>query len=268
MITASVVTYNTSVEELTNCLENLNHKMIKRVYVIDNSKQKYIEEICQNFNNVVYYSSKNIGYGAAHNIAIREAIKNNSKYHLVVNSDISFDKDVINKLCSYMDENIDVAQAQPKIIYPNGELQYSCRLLPSPMNLIFRRFLPKNIIRKMDDKYLLKCCDLSKEMNIPYHQGSFLLFRTECFNMVGMFDERFFMYPEDIDITRRMHKHFRTMYLPFVKVIHNHRAESYKSRKMLRIHIVNMIKYFNKWGWIFDKERRVWNKRILKKYKQ
>ena len=268
MITASVVTYNTKAEELKNCLENLNHELIKKVFVIDNSKQKYIEEICQSFEYVVYRASDNIGYGAAHNIAIRDSLKTKSKYHLVVNSDISFDKEVISELYSYMNDNVNVAQVQPKIIYPNGNMQYSCRLLPSPINLIFRRFLPKSVNQKLDNKYLLKTCDLSKEMNIPYHQGSFMFFRTECFEQVGLFDERFFMYPEDIDITRRMHKHFRTMYLPSVTVIHHHRAESYKSKKMLRIHVVNMIKYFNKWGWFFDKERREWNKRVLKEYEQ
>ena len=266
MITASIVTFKTEGEELKHCLVNLNHNLIKKVYVIDNSKQKYIEDICSKFSYAEYYASENIGYGAAHNIGIKEGIKENSKYHIVLNSDIDFNSEIIESLYNYMNKNIDVAQVQPKIIYPNGEMQYSCRLLPTPLNLIFRRFLPKTLSLKLDERYLLKMCDHSKEMNIPYHQGSFMFFRTECFNKVGLFDERFFMYPEDIDITRRMHKLYRTMYVPFVSVIHNHRAESYKSKKMLRIHIANMIKYFNKWGWFFDKDRKEWNKKVLKQY--
>ena len=91
----------------------------------------------------------------------------------------------------------------------------------------------------------------------------FVNFRTSCFKKVGLFDERFFMYPEDIDITRRMHKYYRTMFWPDVTVVHAHRAASYKSKKMLKIHMWNMIKYFTKWGWIFDKERRDWNKQLL-----
>ena len=79
-------------------------------------------------------------------------------------------------------------------------------------------------------------------MNIPYHQGSFMFFRTACFHIVGLFDERFFMYPEDIDITRRMHKHYKTMFWPGVTIVHAHRAASYKSKKMLIIHMKNMIK--------------------------
>jgi GT2 family glycosyltransferase len=91
-----------------------------------------------------------------------------------------------------------------------------------------------------------------------------MIFRISAFNMVGIFDERFFMYPEDIDITRRMHKFYKTIYYPEVSIIHAHQADSYKSRKMLIIHIVNMIKYFNKWGWFFDRERKIINANVLK----
>lgn len=266
MITASIVTYYTDANELQNCLTLLNHSLVKRVYVVDNSGRGYIKEICNSIDYVEYISNKNSGYGAGHNIAIKHAIKLGSKYHIVLNSDVSFDCKIIELITNYMDNNIDVAQAQPKIVYPNGNMQYSCRLLPSPLNLIFRRFLPDSLCKNMDKRYLIKCADFSKEMNIPYHQGSFIFFRVECFNKVGLFDERFFMYPEDIDITRRMHKFYRTMYLPFATVIHHHRAESYKSKKMLKIHILNMIKYFNKWGWFFDKERRIWNRRVLNNY--
>ena len=54
------------------------------------------------------------------------------------------------------------------------------------------------------------------------------------------------------------------MYWPMVSVVHAHRAASYKSKKMLKIHMENMVKYFNKWGWFFDKERSEWNKKLLK----
>jgi len=82
-----------------------------------------------------------------------------------------------------------------------------------------------------------------------------------------MFDRQFFMYPEDIDLSRRIHRKFRTVYYPNVQVVHNHAQESYANTKLLFIHIVNMIKYFNKWGWIFDKERKQVNKEILQRQK-
>ena len=264
MITISIVTFKTETVELQKCLDSLQSELVSKIYVIDNSKQNYLEDFCKGKNKVEYIPSENVGYGAAHNIGIKKAIADKSKYHLVLNSDVYFERNVLEKIVEYMDANTDIAMVQPIIIYPDGKMQYTCRLLPTPANLIFRRFLPSKMVERMNNRYMLKFFDHKREMNIPYHQGSFLFFKTECFEKVGLFDERFFMYPEDIDITRRMHREYRTMFWPGVTVVHAHRAASYKSIKMLRIHMWNMCKYFNKWGWLFDKERREWNNQLLK----
>ena len=264
MITVSIVTYKQKLEELEKCLNSLKSPLISRIYIVDNSKMKEIADFCQQYSNVIYIASDNVGYGAGHNQAIHLVLKTDEKYHLVLNSDVYFESSIMNELAVYMDAHKDVAQVQPNVIYPNGTMQYTCRLLPTPINLIFRRFLPRWLVEKTDDRYLLKFNDHKTEMNVPYHQGSFMFFRTACFNMVGLFDERFFMYPEDIDITRRMHKYYKTMFWPGVTIVHAHRAASYKSKKMLIIHIKNMIKYFNKWGWVFDSERKQWNRNLLK----
>lgn len=263
MITVSIVTYKTETEELQKCLNSLQSELVSKIYVVDNSRQKYIEDFCKGKDKVKYIPDKNVGYGAAHNIAIKNAISDGSQYHLVLNSDVYFAPSALQKLSDYMDAKKDVAMVQPNVIYPNGEIQYTCRLLPTPANLIFRRFLPKKMVEGMNYRYMLKKFDHKTELNVPYHQGSFMFFRVECFEKVGLFDERYFMYPEDIDITRRMHKHFRTMFWPGVTVVHAHRAASYKSKKMLKIHMWNMCKYFTKWGWIFDGERSRWNRELL-----
>lgn len=265
MVTVSIVTYKTDIAELRKCLDSLTSKTISNIYIVDNSKENYLKKFCKAYSKVQYIPSENMGYGAAHNIAIRASIETGSLYHLVLNSDVYFQPDVIEKLIGYMKKstNSDIALIQPNIIYPNGQQQYTCRLLPTPLNLIFRRFLPKKIIERMNNRYMLKFNDHKKDMNVPNHQGSFMFFRTSCFEKAGMFDERYFMYAEDIDITRRMHKYFRTMFYSGVSVIHVHRAESYKNKKMLLIHIKNVVKYFNKWGWLFDKERDLWNKQLL-----
>lgn len=267
MITVSIVTYKTDISELKNCLDSLDSSLVRRIYIVDNSRMESIADFGSQMDKVEYIGSDNVGYGAGHNIAIRKAIALGVKYHLVLNSDVYFGKEVLPRLVEYMDKNDDVAQVQPNVVYPDGTLQYGCRLLPSPVNLISKRFLFNGFAEKINHDFMLYGFDHKKPMNLPYHQGSFMLFRTECFKKVGLFDERFFMYPEDIDITRRMHKHYRTMFWPEVTIVHAHRAASYKSLRMLAIHSYNMIKYFNKWGWVFDKERSEWNKNILKKVK-
>ena len=100
-------------------------------------------------------------------------------------------------------------------------------------------------------------------MNVPYLSGCFMLLRTSTLEDVGLFDERFFLYPEDIDLTRRIHKKYKTLFYPYVSVIHEYGRGSYKSMKLLYFHIVNMCRYFNKWGWFFDKERKEINARCI-----
>lgn len=264
MVTASIVTYNTPANELDKCLSSLLCSPVFRVFISDNSPNDDLRRLCKQYDCVEYiFNNANIGYGAGHNVAIRLAMKIPSRYHIVLNSDVHFEPEIIGKITEFMEINENVAQLQPKILYPDGTLQLTQRLLPTPLNLISRRFLPKSLSKILNSKYTLSFWDHNCTANIPYHQGSFMFFRMDALKKVGLFDERFFMYPEDIDITRRMYKHFQTIYWPNVSIVHNHRAESYQSTKLLLIHIINMIKYFNKWGWIVDKERSIWNKQVL-----
>lgn len=188
MITVSIVTYKTNLEELSQCFQSLTSSFISRIYVVDNSNQKYIADFCGQYAKVVYIGSGNRGYGAGHNQALRHVLDSGEKYHLVLNSDVYFEPSVLDFLVKYMEVHTNVAQIQPNVIYPDGRLQYTCRLLPTPLNLIFRRFLPKGMVEKMNIRYQLKFNSHKKEMNVPYHQGSFMFFRIECFRKVGLFD--------------------------------------------------------------------------------
>ena len=137
-------------------------------------------------------------------------------------------------------------------------------MIPTPMDLIFKRFLPSRITAKSLYKFQLRFTGYDKIMNVPYLSGCFMFFRLSALEDIGLFDERFFMYPEDVDITRRMHEKYKTIFYPKVSIIHAHAAASKTNLKMLWVHITNMIKYFNKWGWFFDKRRHEINKKLLK----
>lgn len=268
MITASIVTYKTDRTELTTVLDCTINSAIEKIYIIDNSPNDELRGFADYAKKIEYvFGQGNIGYGAAHNIAIRKSIESNAKYHVVINPDIKFETGVIEAIAVYMDENEDVGQVMPKVIYPNGELQYVCKMIPTPADLIFKRFLPSSLTKKSLYRFQLKFTDYNMPMNVPYLSGCFMFFRVDALKEIGLFDERFFMYPEDIDITRRMHSLYNTMFYPTVSIIHAHAAESKTSKKMLWIHITNMIKYFNKWGWIFDSERKKINKKLLKTLK-
>jgi len=263
MITVSIVTYKTDLGELRKCLGSLTSPLVLRIFIVDNSRMDSIADFCRQYRNVTYIGSDNVGYGAGHNKALRQVLDTGEKYHLVLNSDVDFEPDGLDRIVEYMDAHEDVAQLIPNTTYPDGRLQYVCRLLPTPLDLIFRRFLPKSIARIRDRHFLLEDYSRMEEMDIPFLLGSFMFFRMECFKRVGLFDESIFMYMEDIDITRRMHKYYKTIFWPGATIVHAHKAESYKNKKMLKIHIKSAIQYFNKWGWLFDSERSRWNSQVM-----
>jgi len=266
MINVSVVLYKNLLEEIFPLIETLQKSAtVSDIFLIDNSPTPTVE-----FNNlpVTYiFTGKNIGYGAAHNIAIRKSIEQNVTYHLVINPDITFNPDIFATIEQFMDSHPSVAQLMPKVYYPSGETQYLCKLLPTPFDLIFRRFLPSSWTKKRTERFELRKSGYNKLIDVPYLSGCFMFLRTEALKEVGLFDERFFMYPEDIDLTRRIHLKFRTVFFPDVSIVHHHARGSYINFKMLYIHISNMVKYFNKWGWIFDKERKIINKKTLHQFK-
>lgn len=116
------------------------------------------------------------------------------------------------------------------------------------------------------EQFELRHSNYDKIMDVPYLSGCFMLFRTSSLRRIGLFDERFFMYPEDIDITRRMHAEFRTVFFPGATIVHDHARESYKSASALWVHLYNLAKYFNKWGWAWDSERERVNRATLRQF--
>lgn len=102
----------------------------------------------------------------------------------------------------------------------------------------------------------------NKIMNVPNLSGCFMFLRVDALKHVGLFDENIFMYLEDVDLNRRIHKHYKTIYYPKEEIIHEYKKASYGSRKLLGYHILSTIYYFNKWGWFFDKDRNIINNQL------
>lgn len=268
-ITASVVLFKTKKEQIEKLLSCVLPSVVEKIFIIDNSPDDRFRILEKTSEKIRYIHNENLGYGESHNVAFNLAKEEGSKYHIVLNPDISFESDIIEKITSYMEENCDVSYILPKVCYQNGEIQYLCKLLPTPSDLIFRRFIPsisflKSWKERKDFRYCLKISGYNKIINPPCLSGCFMFLRLETlFRNNIFFDSRFFMYFEDFDLIRRLHKVSKTIYFPEVKIIHDHAKESYKNRKMLMCHIKSAFKYFNKWGWIFDEERREANRKIL-----
>lgn len=239
------------------------------LYIVDNSSNDGLRELAKISERITYIHSANLGYGAGHNIAIQEAMDIGATYHIVVNPDIYFNEGVIEALATYMDAHLQVGLVMPKILYPEGEIQYLCKLLPSPSDLLLRRFFPcERYLKKKNWNYELRFTDYNQEMEVPSLSGCFMFMRIAVLEKVGGFDERYFMYAEDLDLCRRIGKVSRTMYYPNVSVCHAYAKGSYKNWKLLKYHISSIIKYFNKWGWLWDTDRKKTNKMILNNLKK
>lgn len=269
-VTASIVLYKPD-ENVFKAIESfLNVKSLNTfLYLVDNSPTNTFEKsnknLLQNENIQYIFIGKNLGYGAAHNIALRQTM-NSSEYHLVLNPDVYFSEEVIQELYNYASANPSIGHIIPKVVYPDGTLQYVCKLIPTPFNLL-ARLLPEQLFKKYNQKFELRFSGYDKIMEAPYLHGCFMFLKCSALKEVGLFDERFFMYPEDIDLTRRIYKKYKTIYYPYVQIFHEHTKSSFKSMHMFTIHVYNMIRYFNKWGWIIDRERNRINRAVMLQFK-
>jgi GT2 family glycosyltransferase len=261
----SIVTYKTDLDELDNAIRQfLAVPLNLHLCIIDNSPTPLpLRGHAADPRISYYFAHRNLGYGRAHNIALR-ASRGRSRYNLVMNTDITYSPDVVRRLVDFMDANPQAGLAGPKVLYPNGSLQCVCRLLPTPANMFLRRFLPSSSwTERADALYELRWWDHESLANIPYFQGSFILLRTALCNELGGFDERFFLYGEDIDLTRRIHQVAETVYVPDVQITHAYRRYSNRSLLGTWYGIQNNWRYFNKWGWFFDRERRTINRKVI-----
>lgn len=264
MITASLVTYHTKPFDLKRIIECVLKSNISQLYIIDNSKDDSLRQYAIGYDKATYIKSTNLGFGHGHNIGIVKSFETNANYHVVINPDVYWHDNVIEELEKFMDTHTECGLVMPKILYPNGDIQYLCKLLPSPIHLLGRRFIPFKVVQKrINRRFELKDSGYDKIMEVPALSGCFMFLRTDVLRKVGLFDERYFMYTEDFDLCRRIGEISKTMFYPYVSVYHEYEKGSYKNKKLLKFHIRSAIKYFNKWGWIFDSKRKKINKHCL-----
>ena len=267
MISASLVLYHNRQSDVDKVLESVLQSRIDCLYIVDHSADDVFKSLADRSERIHYVHTENDGYGKGHNTGFELCQKvSSSKYHIVVYPDIYFEQSAIDVLFDFLEEHGDVGLVMPKVFYPNGDFQYLCKLLPTPSDIFLRQFAPKSVRERNDNRYAMKTADFDREMDVPSLSGCFMFFRTDCFKQVGGFDTRYFMHFEDIDITRRVGQIARTVYFPGATIVHAHEAAHKKSRKMLMVWLQSAIKYFNKWGWLFDKERREKNKEAESKY--
>lgn len=248
-LTITIVSYHNE-EDVKKAVESIEkytpESIKKKIYIVDNSEKKESEfgKLQETYSDVTcLVTGKNLGFGGGHNYVLKQL---DSKYHAIVNPDIILEEDVFSKLISFMQDE-SIGMCVPRLVDEEGELLAVYRRELTIWDMFVRMFL-KNAFQKRQAYHTMQDADYTKSFEVPFAQGSFLLIRTELFQRLGGFDERFFLYMEDADLCKRVNQVSRLCYCPDTKVIHKWEKGSHKSKKLFKLHVQSMISYFKKWG--------------------
>ena len=223
--------------------------------LVDNGRDGTLDMVRERFPWVKTVDpGSNLGFGKANNLAIGMA---QGEYVMLINPDLTVFPGEIEKLVAFMDANPGVGLSGPCVESPNGARQCTCTRFPGLLIPAYKRTF---LGRTPWGKRALSAYDMD---DVPHHEphdadalyGAAILARKRTLDEIGIFDERFFMYYEDLDLCRRSwEKGWRVSYVPQARVVHYHQRESMirypwqlLTNRLTRIHIASAVKYFLKY---------------------
>jgi GT2 family glycosyltransferase len=200
----------------------------------------------QFFNVSLIANEENLGFGAGHNRILAHVT---TPLYYVVNPDIRLiDSNLFFNIDEQFERNQHLSLLSPMILDSDGITQFYNKRHPTVFDMVIR-FLPSGFFTKRKNAYVRFPDGYTHSQPIEFASGAFMVVRTSSIEIAGGFDDRFFMYFEDADVSRSLGQIGDTLYFPEVKVEHKWERASRKQVKFFLILILSMIKYFNKWGW-------------------
>lgn len=234
------------IDSLSNILSNCDNY---NIYVVNNDEiksEKFFSSKLRTYKNThLIEAESNRGFGAGNNLILSRIV---STYHIVINPDVQIHNiNEIEKMINFMDDHEDVDLLSPKILNVDGTIQKLYKYNPTVLDLLIR-FISSNVLKKRQAWYVHDG-NYEEIGPIDHASGAFMFFRTSSFVSIGGFDERYFMYMEDADITRKVNSVGKAIFYPDAYVTHEWQRDSHKNIKGMMMMIFSMSKYFNKWGW-------------------
>ena len=192
----------------------------------------------------------NVGYGAGHNRAIRQG---RGAFHLVLNHDILLDPQALLEGFHFMKSNPGVVLLSPRVSNEAGGQEFICKRTPTLLDLGLRGFAPGFLKRRFAGRLArYEMRDLTGEEpvhGVEYAGGAFMLFRRDALEALGGFDERFFLYFEDFDLSKRAAALGTVAYVPAVRIVHYGGKAARKGWLHIRLFAASALRYFAKHGW-------------------
>lgn len=200
-------------------------------------------------------SSQNLGYGRAFNRALIQLNQDPQAPGWVgaLNTDLAWSPGSMEALLHWLEQHEDVVLAVPQICDDSGQIQHLCKQDPSVLAMFSRRFCPDRFkpgwLRRLDARYTMRERDYSSIFDVPYLSGCCMLMRRSAVQAVGGFDERFFLYLEDADLTRRLRAIGRCVHLPIASIRHGWGRGNHRSWRLTWVNLHSLWLYFCRWGW-------------------
>jgi GT2 family glycosyltransferase len=250
------VAFHPHAEEIANLKACLKEMAENIHYVVVSNDHRNGEPVESLEKDALLFlrNSANTGYGRAMNQAA-EAIASlgiQPRYIGALNTDLRWQPGALEKLLNWLDENPHVVMAVPKIQSPSGETQKLCKQNPTVLALLSRRFVPEILkpawLKRYDRWYTMESRDYETAFSCSYLSGCCMMMRHSSFEIVKGFDEAFFLYLEDADITRRMGALGMTVHAPVSTVLHQWGRGNHYSLRLSLINLHSAWIYFRKWG--------------------
>lgn len=236
------------VQEALQCLAAADTEA--EVFLCDNSPEDGIAEKLQwHYPGIkVLTQQGNVGFGRANN-SVLPYLK--SRYHLIMNPDVTFPPDLLSRMTAYMDAHPNIAILTPRVFNMDGTEQFLPKKAIS-IHYLLGGLLEKKggIFRKWREEFTMADMQVDNPVPVEFATGCFLLIRTSIYKELNGFDPRFFLYQEDSDLSRRViaEEKGSIVYHPGMWVVHQWARENTRTGKGRYRQIVSAFKYFMKWG--------------------
>ncbi len=269
-LSVSIVLYNSSLELLERTLGSLQRAVgVARdascvdqvaVYVVDNSVDQARQEAAKavvdawpgdsSFQLSYLAQPENRGFGAGHNSVISDL---DSDYHLVLNPDVELSEDALSVGLATLRDDRGIALVSPRVSGDDGRQEFLCKRYPSVLVLVLRAFAPRFIrrifYRRLWRYEMRDACSGSREAEIMLASGCFMLVRTRALQGAGGFNDGYFLYFEDFDLSLRLGGQGRLVFNPAMRIVHHGGYAASKGIQHVRYFLRSGVMFFNQHGW-------------------
>ncbi|QFU74857.1 glycosyltransferase family 2 protein [Halioglobus maricola] len=269
-LTVSIVTYNNALEMLQRTLASLREAAEQgleagavsnvAVSLVDNGSdtayRRRLEQLVADQSTQATYQldfvplAQNRGFGAGHNAALA---RSRGDYHLVLNPDVEIAADALAVGLIRLQNAPELALLSPRCTGGSGEQEFLCKRYPSLMVLALRAFAPglgrRLFPARMEAYEMSDTCGDVNEVEVPLASGCFMLTRGAQLAEVGDFDEGYFLYFEDFDLSLRLSRLGKVLYLPQMRIVHHGGYAASKGLAHLRMFASAGLRFFRQHGW-------------------